>query len=168
MNQSLKQSLPEESVIKSQSFAATIVKVISENRNTFAVESKTYFQHQINKFKEGTKVTLEIHTRKPKRTEQQNKYWWVYITLIGGETGHTPEEIHEWAKRMFLPPRYVKIMKTEMKLPASTPLLSKSEMSDYLDRISAATNVPLPDPSTLKNYISNNDPINTISPFKRH
>lgn len=90
----------------------------------------------------------------PKRSGQQNRYLWSYYGLISQETGHTEREIHEWAKRMFLPPRYVKIMGKEMKLPASTTLLSKSEMSEYLDRISAATNVPLPNPED-KGYIQN-------------
>jgi len=149
MNQSLKQSLPEESVIKSQSFAATIVKVISENRNTFAVESKTYFQHQINKFKEGTKVTLEIHTRKPKRTEQQNKYWWVYMTLIGGETGHTPEEIHEWAKGKFLTKKIVEVFGTPTRVKGSTTELTKFEFSELITKVEAETGIQSP---PVENY----------------
>jgi hypothetical protein len=62
------------------------------------------------------------------------------------ETGDNADDLHEFFKRKLLPPVFKTIRGEEIKLPASTTDLSKSDFAEYLDRICALTNVPLPDP----------------------
>jgi len=88
----------------------------------------------------------DIVPRKLKRTLTQNNYYWLYLGVIEQETGNTSMDLHEYFKRIFLPPKFITVMGKELKIPASTTELSKLDFGDYLDRICAETNVPLPDP----------------------
>lgn len=93
----------------------------------------------------------------PKRSGQQNRYYWEYLGLIESETGQDANELHEIFKRLFLPPKFVLYKSKEIKLPSTTTTLSKSDFSDYLDKICAESNVPLPDPEKA-GYITNYTP----------
>src|SRR5690349_20847265 len=101
---------------------------------------------------EGAKLRIEDIV--PVRSMSQHRHYWVYMEAVSRETGHTPEEIHEWAKRKFLPPRYITVRGEEFLMPTSTTTLSKTEFGEYLDRICAEVGVPLPDPQEA-GYIGN-------------
>ena len=99
--------------------------------------------------------TADLVVRKSVRSLSQNRFYWLYLEIIANETGNTADEIHEWAKRVFLPPRFINVRGKEVKIPASTTDLSKAEFGEYMDKICAETNVPIPDPKQLPNYIPN-------------
>jgi len=101
---------------------------------------------------EGKGVDLDIKEHKITRTLTQNAFYWLYLGVISDETGHDANELHEIFKRRFLPPRYVSVLGKEYKLPASTSKLDKSEMSEYMMRISAETDVPIPNPEDVGFY----------------
>lgn len=87
----------------------------------------------------------EISVRKPKRSTKQNSFYWKYLTIIEEETGNNAMDLHEIAKRMFLKPIFKTVMGKEYKLPASTTKLSKTEFSDYMDKICDWSGVPIPE-----------------------
>lgn len=89
-------------------------------------------------------VWITVEKLNTKRTLTQNAYYWFYLRVIASETGHNPDELHEYFRRVLLPPRFIKIFDNEIKIPSSTTDLDKSDFSEYLDKISALTNVPLP------------------------
>jgi hypothetical protein len=66
--------------------------------------------------------------------------------VIERDTGQNANDVHEWAKRRFLPPRLLKVNGQEFKIPGSTADLDKVAFTEYLDKISAETGIPLPDP----------------------
>lgn len=80
------------------------------------------------------------------RSMRQHRYYWLYLGIVSLETGHTPEELHEWAKREFLPVRYATVLGKDVPVTASTTNLSKTDFGEYLEKICAETGVPLPDP----------------------
>lgn len=90
------------------------------------------------------KVWLEIDEDKPKRSLDQNAFMWMYIDHIEKETGNLATDLHELFKRKFLPPVPKSILGVKFKLPASTKDLTKQEMSEYLDKICAFTEIPIP------------------------
>ena len=102
--------------------------------------------------REGKRVVIEEEA-KP-RTLPQNSYYWAYLSIIEKETGQLATDVHEWAKRKFLPPRFITVNSEQLKVPGSTTTLDKPAFGEYLDKICAATNVPLPDPEAA-GYISN-------------
>lgn len=148
MTRSAKKSKPKkpsESITRSEPFSA-IIKKGADNRNTLVVQSKAYYQHQLNKFKEGTKVTLEVHTRKPKRTEQQNRYYWgAYLPLIANETGERDlDALHELFKGKFLAEGIVEVLGEKVRKKKSTTDLSVGEFCQYIMDIEALTSIQAP------------------------
>jgi hypothetical protein len=93
---------------------------------------------------DGLRIIIEED--KPSRSHSQNAYYWTYLSVIAIETGDNADDLHEFFKRKLLPPVFKTIRGEEIKLPASTTDLSKNDFTEYLDRICALTNVPLPDP----------------------
>lgn len=94
----------------------------------------------------------------PTRSTSQNRYYHLFLGIIERETGQNADEIREWAKRKFLPARFITVNGEEMRIPGSTRDLDKSGFTDYLDKISAAVEIALPDP-VAAGYISNYEPI---------
>lgn len=104
-------------------------------------------------------VILEIDLEKGKRSLPQNSFYWLYLGVIEKETGNLATDLHELFKRKFLPPIPKKILGIEFKLPASTTELSKTDFGEYLDKISAFTEVPIPNiekPDETPSYPENN------------
>lgn len=87
-------------------------------------------------------VTIEKY--KAKRSLDQNALYWFYLKAIEDDTGNLATDLHELFKRKFLPPVFKTIMGVSFKVPASTTDLNKIQMGEYLDKICAFTNVPIP------------------------
>ena len=82
-----------------------------------------------------------VHTR----SLSQNSLYHLFLDVIERETGQNADDVHEWAKRKFLPPREIIINGEKMRICGSTTTLNKIQFSDYLDKISSAVNVAIPD-----------------------
>lgn len=135
------------SITRSQPFAAVIRAVEGDPRKkTLVVESKMWYQHALNKFPVGTKVTLEVHTRKAKRTEQQNRYYWgVYLPLIARETGEGDlDALHELFKGKFLAEGIVEVLGQKVRKKKSTTELGVGEFCEFIMNIEAETGVAAP------------------------
>lgn len=84
------------------------------------------------------KVVIDIGLEKSKRSLSQNDYLWgVVYKKIAEHTGHTEDELHEYFKRKCLPPKFIKVMGKEIKVPSSTTELNKVEFSEYIEKIRA-------------------------------
>lgn len=138
-------------------FKGTIVDDLG--RKKLKVTTETLYKRIIDSFKVGTKLSLIVEEEKNRRSLTQNAYYWVYLGVIAEETGHLPEELHAYFKRVMLPPKNLTVLGKSIKVPKSTADLSKIEFGDYLDKIVAETNISLPDPEAA-GYISNNKPYN--------
>ena len=99
--------------------------------------------------------TYRIERVTPKRTLSQNRLYFAYLHIIERETGNDANDLHEFLKRTLLPPKFITVMGKEIKIPRSTTELNKIEFGEYMDKICAMTNVPIPDPHELANYIPN-------------
>lgn len=80
------------------------------------------------------------------RTLNQNNFYWLYLGMIESETGNLATDLHEYYKRILLPPKYIKINDKEIKIPSSTTDLSKNDFGEYMDKISADCGVEIPNP----------------------
>lgn len=123
-------------------------------KGKLAIETPDKYKRYLEGLNEGTKMVVDIEKQKNRRSLSQNSYLWLYYGVIESETGHTANDIHEWAKRMFLPPKFITVMGKEMKIPSSTTDLSKHDFGEFLDKICAETGVPLPDPESA-GFITN-------------
>jgi len=132
------------SITYSQPFSAIIMEDGAKKR--LAIESPAYYQNQLNKFKLGEKVTLEIHTRKPKRTDAQNRYLWgVFYPLIAAETGERDlDNLHEYFKGKFLTKGIIEVMGEKVRIKKSTTELSTADFTMFIMDIEALTGVMAP------------------------
>lgn len=111
---------------------------------------------------DGKKVVVEITEDKPKRSLDQNALYWLYLNVIAKETGNLEDDLHQLFKRKFLPPVPKKILNVEFKLPASTTNLTKVEFGEYLHKISAFTEIPIPETIKKEFNIESVYPINNL------
>lgn len=103
---------------------------------------------------EGKDLAIKIDREKAIRSDNQHRFYWFYLRIIAIETGHTEDELHQLFKRILLPPTFIKVLGREMKIPATTRNLNKAEFGEYMDKISAETNIPIPDPKKVSDMIS--------------
>lgn len=144
----MKQKEPKDlsvTITETQSFAAKIV-ADEHGGKKLELKSKAWYGHQVNKFRIGEDVTLVIHNRKPKRSEQQNRYYWgVYLPLIAKETGEPNlDRLHELFKGKFLTEGVVEVLGQKVRMKKSTAKLSKAEFSMYIMSIESETGVAAP------------------------
>lgn len=133
-----------------QSFAGEIIYDKNTFKKRFQLAAPAWYQNEINKFEVGDKVTCKLTKKKPKRTEQQNRYYWVYLTEISIQTGHTTEELHEYFKRKFLIKGTKIVYGNEIVLYGSTTEQSVGEFNSYITNIATETEVTPPDTSNYE------------------
>lgn len=74
--------------------------------------------------------------------------WW------SAKPAQLADDVHEWAKRKFLPPKFITVNGEEIKIPSSTTDLDKVAFGEFLDKLSAEIGIPLPNVEEA-GYISN-------------
>ena len=141
-----RQAKDSVSITRSQPFAAHIGLKENGVAKALVIDSKAWFQHQLNKFKVGESVTLEIHNRRAKRTEAQNRYYWgVFLPLVAKETGeHNVERLHALFSGKFLTEGIVEVLGQKTRLKRSTTELGVGEFCEYIMNIEAETGVEAP------------------------
>jgi len=137
-------------VTQSQSFSGTIRKGGVEPR--LVIKAVRFYLNSLMKFKDGEQVTVVITNKKPKRSEQQNNYYWgVYLPLIAEETGEQNiENLHELFKGMFLTTGIVEVLGKQVRIKKSTANLGVGEFCNYILAIQEETGV---EPPPTENYL---------------
>lgn len=88
--------------------------------------------------RDGKAVAVKFSRPKSTRTIDQNRFYWgVVLTGIAEHTGHTPEEIHEVLKDLFLPRRFITLGGHEVSTQKTTTDLSVTEFAHYLEQVTA-------------------------------
>ena len=106
--------------------------------------SPFWYQHELRKYQVGDKVTCYYTNEKPKRTEQQNRYYWLYLNLISTETGNDIDDLHTLFKGMFLSKGVVEVLGHKVRQAKSTTELNVSQFTEYIQRIEELTGVLAP------------------------
>ena len=105
---------------------------------------KQLYAKMLTQFSDG-KYSLEINPLKSKRSDEQNRYYWLYLGVVSRETGYTSNELHEWAKGKFLTMQVKEIFGDKVRERRTTTKLTRGEFVEYLMEIELATGVELPD-----------------------
>lgn len=95
--------------------------------------------------KDNEGKVVKIENQISTRSLSQNALYWLYLGVIEQETGNTAHDLHELFRRTLLPPKFIKVMGKEIKIPMSTTELKKTAFGEYLDKIAAESGVPIPD-----------------------
>jgi hypothetical protein len=105
------------------------------------VHDRQSFERAMRRFPAGTvMVTIETSTEKAYRSIQANRFMWRLFTLIGEETGHSKEDVHDWLSAMFLSHTIDVVDKASgevnsIKVTRGTSKLSPAEHAEFLDRV---------------------------------
>ena len=83
-----------------------------------------------------------VWKRKTKRrTLNQNALYWrrigEIVAAVQAHTGHDADEVHDFLKAKFLPPRFVEISGEARQVAATTTKLTTAEMAEYMNQIEA-------------------------------
>ena len=124
-----------------------LVKII-DGKLSFGSEHNEARWQQFLQDNEGK--TVKITKETPQRTLSQNAFYFHFLEVIARETGNEVESLHQFFKEKLLPREFKTIVgkKTahEIQIIKSTTKLTKLEMGEYMDKISAMTEVAIPDP----------------------
>ena len=146
-----KKSVP---TFKSEKFAVRFFD--SPDGLVARMEAVKYYKHFLQTYaKAGDYGVIKVEIRKPKRSELQNSFYWMYLGLVSVSSGHTPKEIHDWAKGKFLTTGILEIFGDKVRKMSSTTTLDRIEFGEYLARIEQTTGVPVPDPEPFNVGLTN-------------
>lgn len=123
-----------------KNFAGKITEVNGKKRVEILHED--FYQTEINKFKVGDNVSVNVTSNRPKRTSAQNRYYWNYLTMIGKETGEQEiERLHNLFKGKFLTVGIYEVLGEKVRMTKSTSDLSVSEFIEYIMAIEGMTGI---------------------------
>ena len=92
-------------------------------------------KNELNHF-EGKRVEITIQKLSAKRSDQQNRLWWLYMGILSKELGFTKEEIHDICKFKFLKREKVDEKSGEIfEYLGSTTQLNKMEFADIVSEL---------------------------------
>lgn len=121
------------------------------------IRRRQEMRNTIAKWKDGD-VLITITPRRAARSMNQNAwYWGVIVEHLSEHTGHTPDELHELLKAMFLPKRLAVQdqngeIQGEYVIGGSTTKLNTLEFGEYCEAIrqwaAETLGVVIPDPDT--------------------
>lgn len=97
--------------------------------------------------KEGDIISLIVTAKRPKRSQAQNNFFFVYLDLISLSCGHTVPELHKWVKQEILGAGITEVFGEQVRMVGETSDLNISEFCEMMNRIHEATDIPLPDPA---------------------
>lgn len=84
----------------------------------------------------GKQIEILIHRKKKHRSVQQNRYYWLIVSMLSEHTGFTKEECHEILKQRFLKTEKVhEDTGAIYEYTKSTTELTTSEYEDYLESV---------------------------------
>ena len=129
----------------SQTFLGTVVENPTDNSRRIQLNAPDYYQHYLKTTCGlGDAVSLYITNKKPKRTDRQNRYLHLYLSLIALSSGHTVDELKSWVKGKFLSKGITEVFGDKVRIVKSTTQLNKLEFIELLERIEHETEIPLP------------------------
>lgn len=96
--------------------------------------------------KENDIISLIVTAKRPKRSQAQNNFFFVYLDLISLSCGHTVQELHKWVKQEILGQGITEVFGHEVRMVGETSDLNISEFAEMMNRVHEATDIPIPDP----------------------
>lgn len=148
-----KREFESATITETKDFAGTIIRDKRTGRLDLKINAPVWYAHQLQKFREGEKVSLYISSRRPKRSEQQNRYYWgVVLPTIAHETGERDlDRLHRLFSGKFLTTGIEDVLGQKVRMVRSTTTLSKAEFFEYILSIEGDTGITMPPPT---NYLT--------------
>ncbi len=146
MVQGKKPKLKRFSLYESQIFGGKIVLNPENGKPRMQVNSQGLWQNFLNvTCKIGDEISFYITNKKPRRSERQNRYYHLYLGLIGISSGYTIKQLKNWVKEYCLLESVDVIYGVKVKVVKSSADLTIPEFCQMLEWVEKETGIPLPD-----------------------
>ena len=96
---------------------------------------ESMIQAHFKEYPDSDKAIIEIKDDKESRSVKQNRLYWEWISVIGGELGYTKDETHAILRDKFLGYTETTTKLSVIKELRSTTKLKVKEFKDYLEQI---------------------------------
>ena len=96
---------------------------------------ESMIQAHFKEYPDSDKAIIEIRDDKDSRSVKQNRLYWEWVSVIGGELGYTKDETHAILRDKFLGYTETTTKLSVIKELRSTTKLKVGEFKDYLEQI---------------------------------
>jgi hypothetical protein len=122
--------------------------VVSKNGElTVKLNASDYMRHFLKTYAHvGDDVSMLLELRRPLRSQSQNNYWHVYLSLVSLSTGHTIEELKAYVQETILSRGVREVFGESVRIVKSSSDLNISEFVEMVNTFEETTGIPLPDP----------------------
>jgi hypothetical protein len=97
--------------------------------------------------KPGDELLIQVTSRRPKRSESQNNFFFLYLDLVSLSCGHAISELHTWVNEHILGQGITEVFGTQVRKVGHTSDLNISEFCEMMNRVFEETEIPIPDPT---------------------
>lgn len=135
---------------KSINLAGKVVERETDGKKVRAISLNctTIYQHFLEQeCRLNDDIYMLLTSKKPKRSESQNNFFHLYLSLIGKSSGHTIKELKCWVKNKILDEGITEVFGDEVRVVEDTSNLNTSEFCEMMNRIQDLTEIPIPDPA---------------------
>jgi hypothetical protein len=139
-----------------QHFLATVA--LKDGRRTLQFASGRWLRHHLGKYPVGTKVSVLVTDKRPKRSDRQHRYYWAYLGLIADSTGHSKDDLHTFFKGKFLSEGITELWGYPVRKVKSTTTLTKGQFAEYITEIWSLTGIDPPDAKAYE--LASTNPMN--------
>ena len=130
---------------KSVPLLGKVVKVGEELKTK--LNAPQLLQHFLRSHtKEGDIISIIVTAKRPKRSQSQNNFFFMYLDLVSLSCGHTVEELHKWVKQEILGQGITEVFGEKVRMVGETSNLNISEFVEMMNRAEELTGIPIPDP----------------------
>ena len=142
-----KKPKPKFEMYESQIFGGKIVLNPETKKKRMQINAPHVYQNFLDYHtKEGDDISFYMTNRKPKRTDRQNRYLHLYLSLIClTHEGNTIEDLKCWIHEYCLLVRTSIMYGVQVKTVKSTSNLKIAEFCEMLSWVEDQTGIPLPD-----------------------
>ncbi len=133
--------------------ADTVIASGRVQKGKLFIRHRKSFDDQIKMLDERWELEITVKRQLATRSTQANRYWWgVVLHLISEHTGDTPDDLHDYFKRRFLPKRLALAegVTDDGVVGGSTRKLTTKEFGEFIDQVkqfaSEFLDLYIPDP----------------------
>lgn len=134
---------------KTVQLGGKVVEVEKDGKKKLKVQinAPILYDHFLKTYaKPGDLVSMGVTLRRPKRSENQNSFYHVYLGLIELSSGHSVDELKSWVNEDILGKGISEVFGHTTRIVGHSSDLNMSEFCEMMNTVMERTGVPIPDP----------------------
>ena len=131
-------------------------KVVERDGNLhISLNSPPLYAHFLKTYtKPGDYISMIVIAKKPKRSESQNNFYHLYLSLVSLSSGHTMDELKAWVREEILSEGVSEVYGDKVHIAKSSADLNMSEFVEMMNTVEERTGIPIPDPGPFNMPLS--------------